>query len=284
MVVNTTLNCEFFPLFSHPIQTLEQDMTNHWRRDSKPLIIAHRGQGVEAPENTLPAYQLAVDLGAEMIETDVNITSDGILVMSHDWYLGRTTDIKGAVHDLTLEEIQKADAGAWFAEKFKGVRIPTTEQALEFAKKTGTAMCFEVKGGNPKRGIVIAEKLVELFKKYDAFEWAFMSSYHHEALAAAKKIAPQLMLAPERLPDDVEPDISEALRQVNSLKAEVLQIHYQYLHDDFMQAMHRNEIAIWAWPATDEAEIQQAIRNKADGIMGDDVRKTVELLNKVFPT
>ncbi len=259
-------------------------MGNIWRKNNKPLIIAHRGQGVEAPENTLPAYQLAVDIGADMIETDVNITSDGVLVMSHDWYLGRTTDLKGAVHDLTLAEILQADAGSWFSDDFAGVKIPTTEEALDFAKRSGIQMCFEVKGGNPKRGITIARKMVGLFKKYDAFEWAFMSSYHHEALAEGKKLAPQLMLAPERLPDNVEPDIEEALRQVNNLKAEVLQIHYQYLHEDFIQAMHQHDIAIWAWPATEEDEIQKSIQGKADGIMGDDVRKTVELVGKAFTT
>lgn len=258
-------------------------MENFWRRTNKPLIIAHRGQGVEAPENTLPAYQLAYELGADMIETDVNITKDGILVISHDWYLGRTTNIKGAVQDFTLAEIQKVDAGSWYSDKFTGVGIPTVEQALEFAKSTGILMCFEVKGGNPKRAIVIAEKLVALFQKYVAFEWSFMSSYHHDALAIAKELAPQLMLAPERLPDNVKPDITEALRQVRHLKSNVLQIHYQYLEDGFVQTMHQNDIALWAWPATSEDEILESINKKADGIMGDDVRKTIELVGKHFP-
>ncbi len=255
-------------------------MQNPWLRSDKPIIIAHRGQAVEAPENTIPAYQLALDAGAEMIETDVNITQDGKLVMMHDWYLGRTTDIKGGVHDFLLEDVLKADAGSWFSSEYRGVRVPTTEEALAFAKSKGLFMCFEVKGGNPKRANSIAERLVRLFQDYDALEWAFMSSYFHDALKLAKQIEPKLMLAPERLPDDVEPDIAEALRQVEYLNAPVLQIHHRYLYPDFMKAMKDANVAIWAWPATTEEEILHTIEAKADGIMGDDPKLAVQLLKR----
>ena len=140
-------------------------MPNPWIRPKRPIVIAHRGHGVAAPENTLIAYQLAHEAKAEMIETDVNITKDGHLVIVHDWFLGRTTDIKGMVHEYTLEEIRKADAGSWFDPKYAGERIPTLEEALNFAKKAGMLMCFEVKGGNPMRGTQISTRMVEAFRQ-----------------------------------------------------------------------------------------------------------------------
>jgi len=258
-------------------------MTNPWIRPNRPLIIAHRGFSTIAPENTLRAYQLAVDAGAEMIEADVNITKDGVPVMIHDWYLGRTANFEAAVHDLTLEEIQELDAGSWFSEDFTGTRVPTTEAALQFAKEAGTLMCFEVKGANPKRAIQVAQALVDLFAEYNAFEWAFMSSYWHEALAAAKNKAPQVLLAPERLPDNVEPDIPEALRQAKNLQAEVLQIHYNYLYEDLLSTLRQESIALWAWPTTTEESIVKAIRAGADAVMGDDPKLAVELVNKFCP-
>lgn len=256
-------------------------MINPWIRPERPLIIAHRGFSTIAPENTMRAYELAVEAGTEMIEADVNITKDGALVMIHDWYLGRTTNIEAAVHDLTLEEIQKLDAGSWFGEDFAETRIPTTEATLQFAKQAGVMMCFEVKGANPKRATQVALALIDLFDRHDAFEWAFMSSYWHEALAAAKSKAPQVLLAPERLPDNVEPDISEALRQANNLQAEVLQIHYDYLYEDLLSAMHQENIALWAWPTTSQESIVKAIRSGADAVMGDDPKLEVELVNKL---
>jgi len=258
-------------------------MSNPWIKKERPLVIAHRGYSFAAPENTMPAYELAVQAGADMIESDVNISKDGVLVMTHDWCMGRAVKLEGAVHDHPIEALRKADAGSWKGKDYKDVHVPTTEEALAFAKKSGIYMCFEVKGGNPKRATVIAEKLVELFKKFDAFEWAFMSSYYHDALASAKKAYPQLLLSPERLPDDVEPDIDEALRQVRRLGSETLQIHHRYLYKDFMQAMRKAEIAMWAWPATTEDEIVKSIKSGVDGVMGDDPKLAVELVNKLCP-
>jgi glycerophosphoryl diester phosphodiesterase len=256
-------------------------MSNPWIRENRPLIIAHRGHGVAAPENTISAYQLAVEAGTEMIETDVNITKDGKLVIIHDWRLGRTTDLKGKVHEFTLQEIQKADAGSWFDKKYKGEKIPTLEEAMEFGKENNIYMCFEVKSDNSERSIEISTRLVESFKKNNAFEWAFMSSYYHESLAEAKRRAPQLMLAPERIPDDVEPDLEEAFRQVRSLKSEVLQIHYKYLYPSIVRAMREEGIALWAWPTTTEEEIIPAIKTGADGVMGDDPTLAVKLVNEL---
>jgi len=258
-------------------------MSNPWMRSERPIVIAHRGNSIATPENTMPAYQMAQQLGADMIEADVNISRDGVLVMIHDWKLDRTTNLKGAVHETTTKDLLKADAGGWFSNEFQGAKIPTTEELLEFAKIKGISLCFEVKGGEPKRAKIIAEKITELLEKHDAFEWAFLSSYFHDALASAKKIAPQLMLAPERLPDDVEPDIGEALRQVDYLSCDVLQIHHCYLYPEFMDAMHKANIAIWAWPTTTKEEILHAISRKVDGVMGDDTEMAIELVNKYCP-
>jgi len=131
-------------------------------------------------------------------------------------------------------------------------------------------MCFEVKGLGTERSFVIAKKLVEYIGKYNAFDKIFLSSYYHDALAEAKKMAPQLLLAPERLPDDVEPDIKEALRQATSLGAEVLQIHYRYLYPDVLSSLHGAGIAVWVWPTTLQEEIVPAIKAGADAVMGDD--------------
>lgn len=255
-------------------------MQNPWIRPNRPLIVAHRGYSTRAPENTMAAYQLAVESGTEMIEADVNITRDGVPVMIHDWHLRRTANVQAAVHDLSLSELRKLDVGSWFGENFAGTKIPTTEELLQFAKDSGILMCFEIKGDNPKRSIQIAESVLDLFERYDAFEWSFMSSYWHEALAVVKNKAPQLLLAPERLPDNVEPDIPEAIRQAKDLNAEVLQIHYDYLYEDVLSSLRRESIALWAWPTTSEEAIVKAIKAGADGIMGDDPGLEVKLVNQ----
>ena len=102
--------------------------SNPWRRDRRPLAIAHRGHSIEYPENTRVAYEKAIELGAEMIECDVNLTRDGKLIMMHDWKLDRTTTGSGRVSDYTWDEIQQLDAGVKFNPKFAGARVPSTEE------------------------------------------------------------------------------------------------------------------------------------------------------------
>jgi glycerophosphoryl diester phosphodiesterase len=93
-------------------------------------VIAHRGASGTCPENTLPAFRRAVEIGATMIELDVQLTRDGEPVVIHDWTLDRTTSGRGTVRRRTLDEITALDAGRWFGREFAGTRVPTLDQVL----------------------------------------------------------------------------------------------------------------------------------------------------------
>jgi glycerophosphoryl diester phosphodiesterase len=256
---------------------------NPWLRDFRPLSIAHRGHSIAYPENTLEAYGKAIELGVEMIECDVNITRDGKLVMMHDPTLNRTTNGTGQVSAATWEEIQGLDAGGKFKPEFAGARVPSTEDTLLLYKKAGILSCFEVKGANADESNRIALGLVELFVKHAMLERTFMSSYHHEALHLAKSKCPELLLAPERLPDDAPADPPEAVRQAKSFPAPVLQYQYTVLTADVVRVLHENEIAVWSWSTTDEASMVFSIDVGADALMGDDVQLMLEILNRMRP-
>ncbi len=96
-------------------------------------VIAHRGEHRAHPENTLPAFQAAIDAGADFIEADVRTTADGHLVVMHDATVDRTTGGSGGVRRLTLEQIQALDAGAKFEPGFVGTRVPTFGEVLALA-------------------------------------------------------------------------------------------------------------------------------------------------------
>jgi glycerophosphoryl diester phosphodiesterase len=257
--------------------------TNTWLREERPLAIAHRGHSIAYPENTLEAYRKAIELGVEMIECDVNITRDGELVMMHDPTLERTTTGSGQVSAATWKEIQQLDAGGKFKPEFLGARVPSTEETLLLYKETGILSCFEVKGANADESNRIALGLVDLFMKHDMLDKAFMSSYHHEALQLAKSKCPELLLAPERLPDDAPADPPEAVRQAKSFPAPVLQHQYTVLTAEVVRVLHENEIAVWSWSTTDEASLAFSIELGADALMGDDVQLMLEILNLMRP-
>jgi glycerophosphoryl diester phosphodiesterase len=123
-------------------------------------VIAHRGASAEAPENTLPAIELAVAQGAGFIEIDVRRTADGELVVIHDATLNRTTDAAAvfpglAAYDVagfTLEAVRTLDAGSWFGPAFAGVRVPTLREVLAVLKGRA-GLLLEVKDPGAAPGI-----------------------------------------------------------------------------------------------------------------------------------
>jgi glycerophosphoryl diester phosphodiesterase len=257
--------------------------TNPWLRVDRPLSVAHRGHSIAYPENTLEAYRKAIELGVEMIECDVNITRDGKLVMMHDSTLDRTTSGSGRVSAATWDGIQHLDAGGKFKPEFAGVRVPSSEETLLLYKEAGILSCFEVKGWDADESNRIAQGLVELFIQYDMLDTAFLSSYHHAALHVARARCPELLLAPERLPDDAPADPPEAVRQASAFQAPVLQHQYTVLTPEVVRALHENEIAVWAWSTNDEASMLFSLECGADALMGDDVQLMMDVLNRRGP-
>jgi glycerophosphoryl diester phosphodiesterase len=101
--------------------------------NKKIMDISHRGEHLHHPENTLPAFQAAIDAGADYFELDVRTTSDGKFVLMHDKTLDRTTNGSGEVRDHSFAEIRALDAGAKFSPKFAGTKVPTLDEAFDLA-------------------------------------------------------------------------------------------------------------------------------------------------------
>lgn len=111
---------------SIPYESL-QDALN----SGETLIFGHRGAMAHAPMNTLAAFELAKSQGADGIELDVHLSRDGQLVVIHDYTVDATTDGQGKVADMTLDQLKRLDAGAWFSDEFAGQRIPTLDEVFD---------------------------------------------------------------------------------------------------------------------------------------------------------
>lgn len=242
---------------------------NPWIKPEKPLVIAHRGYSRVAPENTLLAYSKAIEAGADMVEMDINMTRDGELVMIHDYSLERTTDGSGLVQDCTLEELHRLDAGFHFMPRQEGTRIPTLRDTIQLLHEAKTMACFEIKGGNTQRACMIAEKLVELMREFDAFGWANVCSYYPEAVSLAKGLAPELVTSRERLPDDSPFEIQETLRQAQVCDSPIVLSDFTVLKPGDIEELHKAGIAMWTWNPYEIKDIQAVIAMHTDGVMGD---------------
>jgi len=160
----------------------------------RPMVIAHRGSSKAAPENTLAAFEQAIQDGADAIEFDVHLTKDGHIVIIHDNTVDRTTDGLGSVPESTLAELKRLDAGGWFHPSFKGERIPTLPEALALTKGR-CKINIEIKGF-PLEYTGIEERILEDLREAGfPLEDVFVSSFNHFYLVRMKELAPELPVA-----------------------------------------------------------------------------------------
>ncbi|WP_394217779.1 glycerophosphodiester phosphodiesterase [Halobacillus trueperi] len=160
----------------------------------KTLIYAHRGASKLAPENTMPAFELARAAGADGIETDVQLTKDQIPVLIHDENLRRTTNGTGFVQDYTYAQLRLLDAGSWFSPKFSDTYIVTLDEFLRWFRDQPMFLNVELKTN------VIAYKNIERIvyeslKRYHVLERTVISSFNVDSLKRMKEINPSIQTA-----------------------------------------------------------------------------------------
>jgi glycerophosphoryl diester phosphodiesterase len=159
----------------------------------KTLNLGHRGASAYAPENTLTSFNLAFDMGADGVELDVSVTKDRVPVVIHDNRVDRTTDGHGAIAEMTLAEVKRFDAGAFFGAKFRGEKIPTLAEVLGGPGRRGIVN-IELKSGKlPKVGLE-ASAIAKVIEETQAHERVIISSFNHFALHAIHALDPRLPL------------------------------------------------------------------------------------------
>ena len=160
----------------------------------KIIVIAHRGEHLHHPENTIPAFQAAIDAGADYFELDVRTTSDGKLVIMHDSTLDRTTNGTGEVYKHTFDEIRALDAGVKFSPEFKGTRVPTLDEAFDLAHGK-INVYVDTKYADP-------QQLVDTTEKHDMQNHVVIYG-NPFFLYEVHKIRPLLRVMPEAISPDL---------------------------------------------------------------------------------
>lgn len=155
------------------------------KRDFK--IVGHKGAAGYAPENTLSSFQIAMDMGADMIEVDVHYTKDGEVVVFHDEEVSRTTNGAGRIHEMTLAEVKELDAGYWFSPKFEGEKVPTLAETIDLIHgKMELIIDIKSKGHGYYDGF--AERIVEVIDEKGAMEWCIIQAYDEQYLEHAYEV------------------------------------------------------------------------------------------------
>jgi glycerophosphoryl diester phosphodiesterase len=157
-------------------------LARHW---DHPLVIGHRGFSAFAPENTIPAFRLAMEAGVDLVELDYRQSADGQLVVFHDADLDRTTNARLCwggknirVEGKTAAEIRSLDAGSWFEPKFAGTRVPLLSEALDFIQPGAVALLERKSGDIGTIARLLETKQLVGRVVVQSFDWAFLRGLH----------------------------------------------------------------------------------------------------------
>jgi glycerophosphoryl diester phosphodiesterase len=230
------------------------------------VVISHRGEHLSHPENTLPAFQAAIDAKADYFELDVRTTSDGRLVLMHDSTVDRTTNGHGAVREMTFDQIRALDAGAKFGPQFAGTKVPTFEEALELA--------------HGRIGVYVDSKYIAPADLVAALEKADMSDkvviYGGAGfLKQVIAIRPALKVMPEANNAD------NLAKLASDLAPHVVAFDARDFQDDLIGLSKKARAEIYVdrlGPADTEASWQNAIDRGANGIQTDHPAALVKYL------
>jgi glycerophosphoryl diester phosphodiesterase len=241
-----------------------------------PLLLAHRGDKNHAPENTLPAFEQAIQKGADGIELDVKLTVDGHVVVIHDSSVDRTTNGKGRVASLTLDALRKLDAGKWFDEKFSGTKIPLLEEVFETVGRD-KVINIELKNySSPFNDLVL--NVCDLIKRHNNQEQIILSSFFSSSLKAAAQILPEVSRALLAMPGPAGLWARSFGFMFGDFQA--LHPHISNATREQVQRAHRLKRRVHVWTANTPEEVIRLRDWGFDGIMTDDPLMAVRALGR----
>lgn len=221
----------------------------------RPLNFAHRGASHEAPENTLAAFLLAAELGADGIEFDVRLSRDGEVVVIHDASLERTTNGQGLVRDRTLAELKQLDAGSWFDPAFAGESIPTLQEVIE---RVGHRLLLNIEVKTEGRsGDDLVAEVVRLVEDHQLLDRVILSSFHPLALRRAKQLNPRVQVGLLHAPDQPLPLRRAWLHRLTRLDA--VHPHHTLVNAAYMRWARRHGYRVHPWTCDDPADMVRMI-------------------------
>lgn len=222
-----------------------------------PHITAHRGCSQLAPENTIPAIELAIQAQADFVEIDVQETKDHALVVIHDTHLSRLAGIDRHLWELTLPELNALDVGRWFADEFIDTRIPSLAAVMDLAKGR-IKLNLELKRHGHEQELV--PKIVALLQQQNWQQDCVVSSIDWDILRQIKTLAPELMVGSVITPSQPQsPDF-----EVNFYS-----IHFTLVTPEFVDRAHTEGKSVHVWTVNQGSEMERLLALGVNNIISD---------------
>ncbi len=230
-----------------------------------PVRIAHRGASGDglAPENTLAAFEKAIQIGVDVLEVDVHATLDNRIIVIHDATLDRTTDRFGVVRELTFDEIREADAGSWCGGQFKDERVPTLDEVLDLARHRALVL-VEIKAD------YLAERVLQTIVEMDAVSQVVIQSFNQQTIKRIKLLEPSIPTAllmgnlpttPSRV------RARKMVRDVLAIGANSVGLWHNVVTPALLEEMRRRALSVWTWTVNEEIAMRDLVQMGIHGII-----------------
>lgn len=269
----------------------------------RPLVIAHRGASGFAPENTLAAFKLALALGAEGVELDVQLSADGHPVVIHDARVNRTTNGAGAVSGLTLEELQSLDAGSWFERRltrrprlrtvtrrisvqagtpfqtFSHEPVPTLEAVLSLLAAARLERIYVELKGSPANRQALLEAVLSLVSTLRVERSVTLLSFDHAIVRSAKEISGVIRTA-ATFPARGRRLIStrSIIRAADEAGVDEVALHFGLVTRRAVETFHERGLSVSVWTANSKLAMRRLVACGVDSIMTNFPNRLREIL------
>jgi len=258
-------------------------------------IIAHKGASGLAPENTMAAFQRALDLGVDQIELDVRHTKDEEIIVFHDQRLDRIArdtlgnKVTGDVHDFTLEEIKQFDVGSWYDSHYKDERIPTLKEVLDLVNGQCKVL-IEIKHMDHPHYHDFAEKLVEVvLQEKNGEDWILLQSYEPQYLDEVHELDPLIQTKALIVGEDSAPLLAFYIetrihmgRAKESNRMKAINPQWETLSPRRVFQMHAKGYEVHAYPINERDDMVKMLNAGVDGIITDYPDRAIELRNELM--
>ncbi len=233
-----------------------------------PLILAHRGANKVAPQNTIPAFRRAIEFMSDGLETDVHLSSDGEIVICHNYTIDETSNGTGRVDEMTLDEMKKFDFGSYFSDEFKGVTLPTLHELLDLTKSM-SLINIEIKP--PKKDCDLVKKVVETVHEYGIVNNTIISCFDPECIRLVKEYDKNIKTGFLYEDDDLGREImsfgvAEYCRQLNANAAHP---HRKLISEQEIIDLHNLGMSVNPWTVNKDEDILRLTKWGCDALITD---------------
>jgi len=231
------------------------------------LIIGHKGASLITPENTLKAFQKAIELKADYVEFDIHITKDGEIIIIHDSDTFNATGVKGLIKDMNLDQIKNLDAG-------EGEKIPTIRELISIVRKK-IGLQIEIKSIN------LLDKLIHILREENLISTSIVSSFILNELLKLKLLEPSVKVGLLLSADLVRPKLIK--RKIEKIaKNNFYSIHppFNTTDKEIVDFAHNFGLKVIVWTVNDREIMEKLIEIGVDGIITDDISLANEVLGR----